>query len=50
MQKQLSAVCGAQTFDHALITVAAGQVAPAAGGPGQVQVLVTTDDDAGRRI
>jgi 2-polyprenyl-6-methoxyphenol hydroxylase-like FAD-dependent oxidoreductase len=44
VQKQLSAVCGAQTFDHALITISAGQAAPSTGGPGQVRVLVTTDD------
>ncbi|MGA9494099.1 MAG: FAD-dependent monooxygenase [Mycobacterium sp.] len=44
VQKQFRAVCGPQTLDHVLITVAAGQVAPAAGGAGQVQVLVTADD------
>jgi 2-polyprenyl-6-methoxyphenol hydroxylase-like FAD-dependent oxidoreductase len=43
VQKQLRAVCGAQTLGHVVLTVAAGQVAPAAGGPGQVQVLVTGD-------
>ena len=44
VQKQLRAVCRAQTLGHVVLTIAAGQVAPAAGGPGQVQVLVTGDD------
>jgi 2-polyprenyl-6-methoxyphenol hydroxylase-like FAD-dependent oxidoreductase len=44
VQKQLSAVCGARNLSHAVLTVAAGQVAPAAGGPGQLQVLVNADD------
>jgi 2-polyprenyl-6-methoxyphenol hydroxylase-like FAD-dependent oxidoreductase len=44
VQKQLRAACGPQTFNHVVMTVAAGQVAPAAGGPGQVQVLVSTND------
>ena len=44
MQKQLSAVCGAQTPATSCMTVAAGQVAPATGGTGQTQVLVTADD------
>jgi 2-polyprenyl-6-methoxyphenol hydroxylase-like FAD-dependent oxidoreductase len=39
VQKQLNAVCGAENLGHVVLTVAAGQVAPAAGGPGQVQVL-----------
>jgi 2-polyprenyl-6-methoxyphenol hydroxylase-like FAD-dependent oxidoreductase len=43
VQKQLRAVCGAQTLGHVVLTIAAGQVAPAAGGPEQVQVLVTGD-------
>ncbi len=43
VQKQLSVVCGAQNTGHVVLTVAAGQPAPAA-GEGQVQVLVTTDD------
>jgi hypothetical protein len=43
VQKQLRAVCGAQTLGHVVLTVAARQVAPAAGGPGHVQVLVTGD-------
>jgi 2-polyprenyl-6-methoxyphenol hydroxylase-like FAD-dependent oxidoreductase len=43
VQKQLSTVCGAQNTGHVVLTVAAGQPAPAA-GEGQVQVLVTTDD------
>ncbi len=41
LQKQLSAVCGAQ--GHIVLTVASSGVAPAA-GEGQVQVLVTADD------
>jgi 2-polyprenyl-6-methoxyphenol hydroxylase-like FAD-dependent oxidoreductase len=45
VQKQLSAVCGAQNTGHAVVTVAAGRVAPAA-GEGQRQVLVTADDTA----
>jgi 2-polyprenyl-6-methoxyphenol hydroxylase-like FAD-dependent oxidoreductase len=44
VQKQLSAVCGARNLSHAVLTVATGQVAPAAGGPGQPQVLVAADD------
>ena len=32
------------TCDHVVLTVAAGQVAPAAGGHGPVQVLVGTDE------
>jgi 2-polyprenyl-6-methoxyphenol hydroxylase-like FAD-dependent oxidoreductase len=43
VQKQLSAVCGVQNTGHVVLTVASGQVAPAA-GEGQVQVLVTADD------
>jgi 2-polyprenyl-6-methoxyphenol hydroxylase-like FAD-dependent oxidoreductase len=43
VQKQLRAVCGAQTLGHVVLTVAARRVAPAAGGPGHVQVLVTGD-------
>jgi 2-polyprenyl-6-methoxyphenol hydroxylase-like FAD-dependent oxidoreductase len=43
-QKQLSAVCGAQNSGHVVLTVAVGQVAPAAGSHGQVQVLVTADE------
>jgi len=43
VQKQLRAECGAQTSGHVVLTVAAGQVAPAA-GEGQVHVLVTTED------
>jgi 2-polyprenyl-6-methoxyphenol hydroxylase-like FAD-dependent oxidoreductase len=45
VQKQLGAVCGAQNTGHTVVTVAAGQVAPAA-GEGQRQVLVTADDTA----
>jgi 2-polyprenyl-6-methoxyphenol hydroxylase-like FAD-dependent oxidoreductase len=44
VQKQLSTVCGAQNTGHVVLTVAAGQVAPAAGGPGQTQVLLTASD------
>jgi 2-polyprenyl-6-methoxyphenol hydroxylase-like FAD-dependent oxidoreductase len=44
VQKQIRAECGAQTLGHVVLTVATAQVAPAAGGPGQVQVLVTTDE------
>ena len=43
VQKQLRAACGPQTPDHIVLTVADGQVAPAAGN-GQVQVLVTSED------
>lgn len=42
IQKQLDGVCG--NPGHTVITIAAGQVAPAAGGGGQVQVLVTGED------
>lgn len=41
LQKQLGDLCG---MGHAVLTVAADQVAPAAGGPGPVQVLVTGTD------
>lgn len=41
LQKQLSALCGP---GHTVVTVAAGQVAPAAGGQGPTQVLVTGAD------
>jgi 2-polyprenyl-6-methoxyphenol hydroxylase-like FAD-dependent oxidoreductase len=44
VQKQLGAVCGPENLGHAVLTVAAGQVAPAAGGPGPAQVLVTADE------
>jgi 2-polyprenyl-6-methoxyphenol hydroxylase-like FAD-dependent oxidoreductase len=44
VQKQLRAACGPQALDHVVLTVAAGQVAPPAGGAGQVQVLVTTEE------
>jgi 2-polyprenyl-6-methoxyphenol hydroxylase-like FAD-dependent oxidoreductase len=40
VQKQLSAVCGAQNTGHTVVTVADRHVAPAA-GDGQLQVLVT---------
>jgi 2-polyprenyl-6-methoxyphenol hydroxylase-like FAD-dependent oxidoreductase len=43
VQKQLRAACGPQALDHVVLTVAAGQVAAAA-GEGQVQVLVTTEE------
>ena len=44
VQKQLSAACGVQNTGHVVLTIAAAQVAPAAGGPGHAQVLVTPDD------
>jgi 2-polyprenyl-6-methoxyphenol hydroxylase-like FAD-dependent oxidoreductase len=44
IQKQLSAVCGVQNTGHVVLTVAAGQVAPAAGGHGPTQVLVTASE------
>ena len=44
IQKQLSAVCSAQNTGHVVLTVAAGHVAPAAGGHGPTQVLVTAGD------
>ena len=43
VQKQLRAACGPQTPDHIVLTVADGQLAPAA-GHGQVQVLVTSEE------
>ncbi|MEE6135491.1 FAD-dependent monooxygenase [Mycobacterium sp. 050128] len=43
VQKQLSAVCGAQNTGHTVVTVAHGHVAPAA-GEGELQVLVTDAD------
>ena len=45
VQKQFTSACGSQNTGHAVVTVAAGQVAPAA-GDGQLQVLVTADDAA----
>lgn len=44
LQKQLRAACAANNFGHTVLTVATSQVAPAAGGPGQVQVLVSAED------
>jgi 2-polyprenyl-6-methoxyphenol hydroxylase-like FAD-dependent oxidoreductase len=44
LQKQMRAACGPDNTGHTVVTVAAGHVAPAAGGPGQRQVLVTTDN------
>ncbi|GFG63477.1 FAD-binding monooxygenase [Mycobacterium kubicae] len=44
VDKQLRAACGASNPGHAVVTVAAGQVAPAAGAHGPLQVLVTADD------
>jgi 2-polyprenyl-6-methoxyphenol hydroxylase-like FAD-dependent oxidoreductase len=44
VQKQLSAACGADNSGHTVFTIASQQPAPAAGGAGQVQVLVTGDD------
>jgi 2-polyprenyl-6-methoxyphenol hydroxylase-like FAD-dependent oxidoreductase len=43
VQKQLRAAGGVQTPDHIVLTVADGQVAPAA-GDGQAQVLVTSEE------
>jgi 2-polyprenyl-6-methoxyphenol hydroxylase-like FAD-dependent oxidoreductase len=42
LQKQLRAAC--ENTAHVVFTIAAGRVAPAAGGPGQTQVLVTIDE------
>jgi hypothetical protein len=42
IQKQLDGICGAA--GHTVITIAAGRVAPAAGGGGPAQVLVTGED------
>jgi hypothetical protein len=44
IQKQLSAVCGAQNTSHVVLTVAVGRVVPATDDHGQVQVLVTADE------
>ncbi|MDR3656859.1 MAG: FAD-dependent monooxygenase [Mycobacterium sp.] len=44
LQKQLSAVFGPDNPGHAVLIITAGQVAPAAGCPGQTQVLVSDDD------
>ena len=44
VQKQLSAVCGPDNTGHVVLTITAGQVAPAAGGAGQTQALVTAAD------
>jgi len=47
LQKQLRAACGQDNTGHTVLTCdirAAGQVAPAAGGPGQTQLLVTADN------
>jgi 2-polyprenyl-6-methoxyphenol hydroxylase-like FAD-dependent oxidoreductase len=44
LQKQLGAARGADNPGHVVLTIAAGRVAPAAGGPGETQVLVTTDE------
>ena len=43
VQKQLSAVCDVHNTGHVVLTVAAGQVAPAA-GEGQTQVLVAASE------
>ena len=37
-------MCSAQNTGHVVLTVAAGHVAPAAGGHGPTQVLVTAGD------
>jgi 2-polyprenyl-6-methoxyphenol hydroxylase-like FAD-dependent oxidoreductase len=42
LQKHLRAAC--ENTGHVVLTIAAGPVAPVAGGPGQTQVLVTTGD------
>jgi 2-polyprenyl-6-methoxyphenol hydroxylase-like FAD-dependent oxidoreductase len=42
LQTRLGEVC---QFGHAVLTVAGNQVAPAAGGPGPVQVLVSDTDN-----
>jgi 2-polyprenyl-6-methoxyphenol hydroxylase-like FAD-dependent oxidoreductase len=44
LQKQLGAVWGPDNTGHVILTIATHPVAPAAGDPGQTQVLVTTDD------
>jgi 2-polyprenyl-6-methoxyphenol hydroxylase-like FAD-dependent oxidoreductase len=44
LHKQLRAACGPDNTGHTVLTVAAGQLAPAAGGPGQTQVLVTASE------
>ena len=44
VQKQLTAVLGADNLGHTVVTVASDHVTPAAGGESQVQVLVTRDD------
>ncbi|OBG99523.1 FAD-dependent monooxygenase [Mycobacterium sp. E3247] len=44
VHKQLSVVSGSQNPGHTVVTIAPEQVAPAAGGDGQVQVLVTGDE------
>jgi 2-polyprenyl-6-methoxyphenol hydroxylase-like FAD-dependent oxidoreductase len=44
LQKQLRAAC--ENTGHVIVTVAVGKVAPAAGGPGQTQVLVTACETA----
>jgi 2-polyprenyl-6-methoxyphenol hydroxylase-like FAD-dependent oxidoreductase len=44
VQKQLGAACGGVNTGHAVLTVAAGRPAPAAGPAGLVQVLIAGDD------
>ena len=44
LQKELSRLCHVDNSGHTVLTVAAGQPAPAAGPAGQVQVLITSDD------
>jgi hypothetical protein len=44
LQKQLSTACGGRNTGHVVLTVAAGRLAPAAGGSGLMQVLVTADN------
>jgi 2-polyprenyl-6-methoxyphenol hydroxylase-like FAD-dependent oxidoreductase len=44
VQKQLTAVLGADNLGHTVVTVTSGHVTPPVGGASQVQVLVTRDD------
>jgi hypothetical protein len=45
LQKQMSRVCGVTNPGHTILTITAGNPAPAAGPAGQTQVLVTSDDN-----
>jgi 2-polyprenyl-6-methoxyphenol hydroxylase-like FAD-dependent oxidoreductase len=44
VQKQLRAACGPTTSGHVVLTVSAGQVAPAGNIDGQPEVLVSSDE------